>query len=82
MSFPLVFLADKNPDKLSHLRYNIEVVKIERPRSSQFFIQKAAHFALTSFSITALSNSVCLGEGAGGGCSSRFQTIQPIEGYH
>ena len=63
MSFRLVPLADKNPDKLSHLRYNIGVVEIERLVSSHFFYPKAVHFASTSFSTTVVGNNVFLGAG-------------------
>ena len=40
--FLLISLAGKNPDKLSHLRYNSEGVGRGLFRSDQFFIQKKA----------------------------------------
>ena len=55
---------------VSYLRYNIEVVETERVRSNQFFNPKAAHFASTSFSTTALSMS-SLERGGGGGVGLR-----------
>ena len=71
MSFPLVSLADKNPDKLSHLRYNIEVVEIEIQRSNQFFIQKLRILLQRVFSRTMFRSPVFLREGWGGGGALR-----------
>ena len=67
--------ADKNPDKLSHLRYKIEVVEKERLRSNQFFIKSCALYFNESFSRTELSNPVFLvgwGGGGGGVSPTRF----------